>query len=80
MTEEKYNTKDIRHINEKNQEYIAEGNRMTEDKLNESKHWESLYYKENALVAVLKQRIKSLEEEVYYLNGKMKFIQKYEVK
>ena len=24
-----YNTKDIRHINEKNQEYIAEGNRMT---------------------------------------------------
>ena len=27
--ENKYNTKDIRHINEKNQEYIAEGNRMT---------------------------------------------------
>lgn len=30
MTEEKYNTKDIRHINKKNQEYIAENNRMTE--------------------------------------------------
>ena len=27
--ENKYNTKDIRHINEKNQEYIAENNRMT---------------------------------------------------
>ena len=27
--EKEYNTKDIRHINEKNQEYIAEGNRMT---------------------------------------------------
>ena len=26
--ENKYNTKDIRHINEKNQEYIAKGNRM----------------------------------------------------
>ena len=31
MTKEKYNTKDIRHIDEKNQEYIAEGNRMTEE-------------------------------------------------
>ena len=27
--ENKYNTKDIRHINENNQEYIAECNRMT---------------------------------------------------
>ena len=27
--ENEYNTKDIRHINEKNQERIAEGNRMT---------------------------------------------------
>ena len=27
--ENQYNTKDIRHINESNQEYIAEGNRMT---------------------------------------------------
>ena len=27
--ENKYDTKDIRHINENNQEYIAEGNRMT---------------------------------------------------
>ena len=26
-----YNTKDIRHINENNQEYIAEGNRMTKN-------------------------------------------------
>lgn len=26
--ENEYNTKDIRHINENNQEYIAEGNRM----------------------------------------------------
>lgn len=31
MIEKKYNTKDIRHINEKNQEYIAEGNRMTKE-------------------------------------------------
>ena len=31
MTEEKYNTKDIRHIDEKSQEYIAKGNRMTEE-------------------------------------------------
>ena len=31
MTEEKYNTKDIRHIDEKNQEYIAKCNRMTEE-------------------------------------------------
>lgn len=31
MTEEKYNTKDIRHIDEKNQKYIAEGNKMTEE-------------------------------------------------
>ena len=31
-----YNTKDIRHINEKNQEYIAEGNRMTK-KLKDNK-------------------------------------------
>ena len=29
--ENKYNTKDIRHINEKNQEYIAENNRMTKN-------------------------------------------------
>lgn len=37
MTEEKYNTKDIRHIDEKNQEYIAENNRMTKEniKINE---------------------------------------------
>ena len=27
--EDEYNIKDIRHINENNQEYIAEGNRMT---------------------------------------------------
>ena len=27
--ENKYNTKDIRNINENNQKYIAEGNRMT---------------------------------------------------
>ena len=31
--ENKYNTKDIRHINEKNQEYIAENNRMTKNNL-----------------------------------------------
>lgn len=30
MTKEKYNTKDIKHIDEKSQEYIAKGNRMTE--------------------------------------------------
>lgn len=31
MTEEKCNTKDKRHIDEKSQEYIAKGNRMTEE-------------------------------------------------
>ena len=52
---------------------------MTEEKLNESKHWESLYYKENALVGLLKQNIKFLEEEVNYLKGRIHFILKYEV-
>lgn len=40
MTKEKYNTKDIRHIDEKNQEYIAKCNRMTEEKYqNGDIHW-----------------------------------------
>jgi len=56
---------------------------MTEEKemtknIDESKHWESLYYKENALVGVLRQNIKFLEEEVEYLNGRIHFILKYE--
>ena len=47
--------------------------------LEESNHWESLYYKENALVGLLKQHIKALEEQVNYLNSKIVYIKKYEV-
>ena len=49
------------------------------NKSEESKHWESLYYKENALVGLLKQHIKALEEQVDYLNSKIAYIKKYEV-
>ena len=45
----------------------------------ESKHWESLYYQENALVGLLKQQIKALQAEVDYLKGKIAYIKKYEV-
>jgi len=45
----------------------------------EAKHWEDLYYKENALVGLLKQHIKALKEQVDYLNSKITYIKKYEV-
>lgn len=43
----------------------------------EAKHWESLYYKENALVGLLKQHIKALEEQVGYLSSRIAYIKKY---
>ena len=46
--------------------------------IDEAKQWEQLYYKENALVGLLRQNIKFLEEEVNYLNGRIHFILKYE--
>lgn len=50
---------------------------QTLSKDSEAKHWESLYYKENALVALLKQHIKALEEQVGYLNSRIAYIKKY---
>lgn len=52
---------------------------QTLSKDSEAKHWESLYYKENALVGLLKQHIKALEEQVDYLKGKIAYVKKYEV-
>lgn len=49
------------------------------NKSKESKHWESLYYKENALVGLLKSKVKSLEAKIDYLQGKIFYIEKYEV-
>ena len=43
----------------------------------EVKQWESLYYKENALVGLLKQHIKALEEQVGYLSSRIAYIKKY---
>ena len=56
MTEEKYNTKDIRHIDEKSQEFIAKGNRMTVEIINSdgSRNWQA---------NILLDNIKRLEQE-----------------
>lgn len=43
----------------------------------ETKHWEALYYKENALVGLLKSKINSLEAEVEYLRSELAYNKKY---
>ena len=47
------------------------------NKYEEIKHWENLYYKENALVGLLQLNIEFLEKEVHYWKGKVAFMQKY---
>ena len=45
--------------------------------MNECDHWETLYYKENALVGLLKSKIKALEAEVEYLKSELAYNKKY---
>ncbi len=45
----------------------------------ENKIFEDLYYKENALVALLKTKIEYLEAEIEYLKAKNSYFIKYEV-
>lgn len=64
MTEEKYNTKDIRHIDEKDQEYIAKGNRMTKELINSdgSRNWEANILLDN--IHRLEQENKELRQQL----------------
>lgn len=45
----------------------------------EAKHWEDLYYKENALVGLLINKVKFLEAQVDYLKSELAYTKKYEV-
>ena len=45
----------------------------------ETKHWEDLYYKENALVGLLINKVKFLEAQVDYLKSELAYTKKYEV-
>ena len=45
--------------------------------MDECKHWESLYYKENALVGLLKSKIEYLKAEVEYLKSELAYNRKY---
>ena len=39
----------------------------------ETKHWEDLYYKENALVGLLINKVKFLEAQVDYLKSEVNY-------
>ena len=45
----------------------------------EAEHWEDLYYKENALVGLLINKVKFLEAQVDYLKSELAYTKKYEV-
>ena len=45
----------------------------------EAKHWQDLYYKENALVGLLINKVKFLEAQVDYLKSELAYTKKYEV-
>lgn len=43
----------------------------------ESKHWEELYYKENARVGLLESRIIALKAERDYFKNEIAYMKKY---
>lgn len=47
------------------------------NKEEESKHWESLYYKENARVRLLENKIIALKAEKDYLKSEIAYMKKY---
>lgn len=53
--------------------------RVSDKTVEEAKHWEDLYYKENALVGLLINKVKFLEAQVDYLKSELAYTKKYEV-
>lgn len=53
--------------------------RASDKTVEEAKHWEDLYYKENALVGLLINKVKFLEAQVDYLKSELAYTKKYEV-
>ena len=53
--------------------------RAIDKTVEETKHWEDLYYKENALVGLLINKVKFLEAQVDYLKSELAYTKKYEV-
>ena len=53
--------------------------RASDKTVEETKHWEDLYYKENALVGLLINKVKFLEAQVDYLKSELAYTKKYEV-
>ena len=53
--------------------------RVSDKTIEETKHQEDLYYKENALVGLLINKVKFLEAQVDYLKSELAYTKKYEV-
>ena len=53
--------------------------RASDKTAEEAEHWKDLYYKENALVGLLINKVKFLEAQVDYLKSELAYTKKYEV-